>query len=52
MLSTNIAGAIGLAQLDRIDSLQSLQKAIWGTYWRVFAATRSIVIRAEITEDA
>jgi dTDP-4-amino-4,6-dideoxygalactose transaminase len=32
MLPTNLAANIGLAQLDRIDSLQERRKYIWETY--------------------
>lgn len=32
MLPTNIAGAIGLAQLDKIDDLQAWRKKIWDIY--------------------
>lgn len=37
MLPTNMAAAIGLAQLDKIDDLQSDRKKIWGTYQKEFA---------------
>lgn len=37
MLPTNIAAAIGLAQLDKIDALQNTRKKIWDTYQREFA---------------
>jgi dTDP-4-amino-4,6-dideoxygalactose transaminase len=32
MLPTNIAAAIGLAQLEKIDDLQAFRKQIWGIY--------------------
>lgn len=32
MLPTNMAASIGLAQLDRIDTLQARRKLIWETY--------------------
>ena len=32
MLPTNIAGAIGLAQLKKIDKLQKIREKIWNTY--------------------
>jgi aminotransferase len=32
MCPTNIAGGIGLAQLDKIDELQSVRKQIWDRY--------------------
>lgn len=37
MLPTDIAAAIGLAQLDRIDALQKRRKEIWDTYQRELA---------------
>ncbi len=37
MLPTNIAAAIGLAQLGRLDALQARRKAIWETYPRDLA---------------
>lgn len=37
MLPTNIAAAIGLAQLERLDALQARRKAIWETYQRDLA---------------
>lgn len=36
MLPTNIAAAIGLAQLDNIDELQATRKQIWDTYQNEF----------------
>lgn len=36
MLPTNIAGGIGLAQLDKIDELQKYRKEIWGIYQNEF----------------
>jgi len=37
MLPTNMAGAIGLAQLDRIDELQRVRKAVWDRYQAEFS---------------
>jgi len=37
MLPTNIAAAIGLAQLDRIDELQGIRKAVWDHYQSEFS---------------
>jgi len=34
MLPTNMAASIGLAQIDRIDTLQARRKEIWGAYQR------------------
>ena len=36
MLPTNIAAAIGLAQLEKIDDLQAYRKQIWGVYQEEF----------------
>jgi len=38
MLPTNLAGAIGIAQLDRIDTLQALRRKIWNRYQEEFGA--------------
>lgn len=37
MLPTNIAAAIGLAQLEKIDDLQAYRKTIWDKYQEAFA---------------
>lgn len=37
MLPTNIAAAIGLAQLDKIDALQAFRKEIWDIYQKELA---------------
>ena len=47
MLPTNMAAGIGLAQLDRIDSLQSRRKTIWDTYQKAFADVPSIITPPE-----
>ena len=36
MLPTNIAAAIGLAQLDKIDELQAFRKKVWDIYQKEF----------------
>ena len=36
MLPTNIAAAIGLAQLDKIDDLQTFRKKVWDIYQSEF----------------
>ena len=36
MLPTNIAAAIGLAQLDKIDELQAFRKKVWDIYQEEF----------------
>jgi len=43
MLPTNMAASIGLAQLDRIDSLQARRKIIWDTYQRELAAVPGLI---------
>ncbi len=43
MLPTNIAGAIGLAQLEKIDDLQAYRKQIWDIYQQEFAGVEWIV---------
>jgi aminotransferase len=43
MLPTNMAASIGLAQLDRIDSLQARRKIIWDTYQRDLAAVPGLI---------
>ncbi len=43
MLPTNIAGAIGLAQLEKIDELQAYRKQIWDIYQKEFADVSWIV---------
>jgi aminotransferase len=42
MLPTNIAAAIGMVQLDRLEALQARRKEIWETYQREFAAVGAI----------
>jgi dTDP-4-amino-4,6-dideoxygalactose transaminase len=37
MLPTNIAAAIGLAQLDKIDALQAFRKEVWDIYQKELA---------------
>jgi dTDP-4-amino-4,6-dideoxygalactose transaminase len=43
MLPTNIAGAIGLAQLEKIDELQAYRQQIWDIYQKEFADVSWIV---------
>jgi aminotransferase len=43
MLPTNIAAAIGLAQLNKIDDLQAYRKKIWDIYQNEFAGIDWIV---------
>lgn len=52
MLPTNIAGAIGLAQLDKIDDLQAFRKKVWDTYQSEFEDVSWIVrpVEAETYE--
>jgi len=47
MLPTNIAGAIGLAQLSKIDDLQAYRKKIWDRYQSEFASCDWIIRPAE-----
>ena len=43
MLPTNMAAAIGLAQLDRIDALQARRKEIWDTYQSELASVTGLI---------
>jgi dTDP-4-amino-4,6-dideoxygalactose transaminase len=43
MLPTNIAAGIGLAQLDKLDSLQSYRQEIWQTYQKEFESSEWII---------
>ena len=43
MLPTNIAAAIGLAQLEKLDSLQAHRKMIWEFYQNEFADVKWII---------
>ncbi|MBK8809917.1 MAG: DegT/DnrJ/EryC1/StrS family aminotransferase [Acidobacteria bacterium] len=43
MLPTNIAAAIGLAQLEKIDRLQAFREMVWRTYQSEFADVSWIV---------
>lgn len=47
MLPTNLAASIGIAQLDRIDSLQVRRKEIWDTYQRELANVPGLITPAE-----
>lgn len=42
MLPTDMAGAIGVAQLDKIDTLQMRRKDIWEQYTEAFSKNKSI----------
>jgi aminotransferase len=50
MLPTNIAAAIGLAQLERIDSLQARRKQIWDHYQQEFGRFDEITTPQEAPE--
>jgi dTDP-4-amino-4,6-dideoxygalactose transaminase len=50
MLPTNIAAAIGLAQLDKIDELQKYRKTIWDIYQREFSDVSWITCPPEADE--
>lgn len=43
MLPTNIAAAIGLEQLKKIDRLQNIRRDIWFTYNEAFATVSQII---------
>lgn len=43
MLPTNIAASIGLAQLDRIDSLQQRRKEIWEIYQKELSSVPGLI---------
>jgi dTDP-4-amino-4,6-dideoxygalactose transaminase len=47
MLPTNIAAGIGLAQLDRIDTLQARRQTIWDTYQQAFANVPDLITPSE-----
>ena len=47
MLPTNLAASIGLAQLDRIDTLQARRKTIWGTYQQALASVPGLITPPE-----
>ena len=47
MLPTNIAAAIGLAQLDKIDELQAFRKKVWDIYQAEFASVNWITCPPE-----
>ncbi len=51
MLPTNMAANIGLAQLDRIDSLQARRREIWGTYQREFAQVSELITPPDAPEN-
>lgn len=48
MLPTNMAAAIGVAQLDRIDSLQQRRKQIWEIYQQELKAVEGLVTPVEV----
>jgi aminotransferase len=50
MLPTNMAAGIGLAQLDRIDSLQARRKEIWNRYQHELASVNELVLPAEAAD--
>lgn len=47
MLPTNLAASIGLAQLDRIDTLQARRKEIWNTYQQRLASVPNLITPSE-----
>ena len=48
MLPTNIAGSIGMAQLDKIDGLQRRRKEIWDRYQREFSELSELVTPVDV----
>jgi aminotransferase len=50
MLPTNLAGAIGLVQLERFDELQATRAQIWEEYQRAFGALGWVTTPAESRE--
>jgi dTDP-4-amino-4,6-dideoxygalactose transaminase len=51
MLPTNIAAAIGLAQLEKIDDLQAWRKKIWDIYQKEFSDISWIIKPVEAAAD-
>lgn len=47
MLPTNIAAAIGLVQLERLDALQARRRSIWETYQRELAEVPEVILPPE-----
>jgi dTDP-4-amino-4,6-dideoxygalactose transaminase len=47
MLPTNIAAAIGLVQLRRLDALQARRRSIWETYQRELADVPEVILPPE-----
>jgi len=50
MLPTNLAANIGLAQLDRIDALQSRRKEIWDIYQQELSAIPGLINPSDAEE--
>jgi aminotransferase len=50
MLPTNIAANIGLAQLDRIDTLQARRREIWNAYQRKLAQVPGLITPLDAPE--
>jgi len=44
MLPTNISASIGIAQLDKIDSLQKRRKDIWNIYQKEFSSISDLIL--------
>ena len=47
MLPTNMAAGIGIAQLDRIDALQTRRKEIWDLYQQELASVPGLITPTE-----
>lgn len=50
MLPTNLTASIGIAQLDKIDELQSYRQKIWQTYTNEFSGLEGIICPPDADE--
>ena len=50
MNPSDIAGGIGLAQLDKLDTLQATRKEIWDYYQKAFGDTDYVITPVEASE--
>lgn len=48
MLPTNLAGSIGLAQLEKIDDLQRRRKEIWETYQAELSVVEQLITPVDV----
>lgn len=51
MLPTNIAASIGIAQLDRIDTLQARRKEIWNIYQNELSGVSGIIVPQDVKHN-